>query len=120
MEDLGNEFIKKLPVILDIYHLSNLVGIKYNLLKDILSNKDKYYHFFYISKKMGGKRKIEAPNEVLALLQKYIKNEILDNILVSEYAFGFVKEKNILLNAKRHLNQEMILNIDLENFFSDN
>lgn len=44
MEDLGNEFIKKLPVILDIYHLSNLVGIKYNLLKDILSNKDKYYH----------------------------------------------------------------------------
>lgn len=117
MEDLENKFVNKLPVILDIYHLSNLVGIKYNLLKDILSNKDKYYHTFYISKKMGGKRKIEAPNEVLASLQKYIKNEILDNILVSEYAFGFVKEKNILLNAKSHLNQEMVLNIDLENFF---
>ena len=45
------------------------------------------------------------------------KEKILENITISEKAYGFVKNKSIKTNAKEHLNKEKILNIDLKDFF---
>ena len=50
-------------------------------------------------------------------MQQYINQFILSNIPIHEKAFGFIKEKSIYDNARIHINQECILNIDLDNFF---
>lgn len=104
------------PFIMNTYHLSNILGIKWEAFKDIVNNSNKLY-YFYISKKSGGKRIISMPNEDLLTVQKRVKEKILDNILVHENAYGFIKNKSIKENARRHLNKEMILNIDLKDFF---
>ena len=108
---------KNSEIILNTYHFSNLVGIKWNTLKKIIDDPDKFYYNFQISKKTGGKRPINVPNNSLELCQKYIKEKILDNVKLHSAAHGFVNNKSIITNAKVHVNSEMILNIDLKNFF---
>lgn len=106
------------PVILDTYQLSNVLGIKWEELKKIINESQKLYYDFYISKKRGGKRQISMPNKKLKETQKLIKEKILENIKISDDANGFTRNKSIITNAKVHLNQEKILNIDLKDFFS--
>ena len=107
----------KSKVILNTYHLSNLIGIKWNYFKELINNPEKYYHQFNITKKSGGFREICAPNYYIDLCQRFIKEEILDDIKISKFAHGFAEEKSIITNAKKHLNQEVVLNIDLKDFF---
>lgn len=108
---------KNSEVILNTYHFSNLVGIKWNTLKKIIDNPDKFYYNFQISKKTGGKRTINVPNSSLELCQKYIKEKILDTVELHSSAHGFANGKSIITNAREHVNSEMILNIDLKDFF---
>ena len=49
---------KGVPIILNTYQLSNVLGIKWKSLKKIISNSQKMYYDFNISKRNGGKRKI--------------------------------------------------------------
>ena len=107
----------KVPFIMNTYHLSNILGIKWKNLKNIINNSEKLYYNFNISKKSGGKRTISMPNKELLIVQKKIQEEILDNVTIHDNAYGFVKNKSIVDNAKKHLNKEMILNIDLKDFF---
>ena len=104
-------------IILNSFHFSNLVGIKWKLLKKIINNTDDFYYNFEISKKSGGKRKINVPSKPLALCQKFIKEEILDNIKIHNASHGFSFNRSIISNAKMHLNREIVLNIDLKDFF---
>ena len=58
------------PIILNTYQLSNVLGIKWKLLKKVIDNSQKMYYDFNISKRNGGKRKISMPNEVLKEIQQ--------------------------------------------------
>ena len=104
-------------IILNSYHFSNLVGIKWECIKKIIDAPEKNYYNFEISKKSGGKRVINVPNEPLTLCQRYIKEKILDYIPIHDSANGFASNKSIITNANNHINKEMILNIDLKDFF---
>lgn len=108
---------KHLPVIINKYHLSNVLGIRWSPLKDIIKNINKNYYNFNISKRSGGKRKISMPSGSLMYIQYLIKEEILSKIIISNNATGFTKNKSIITNAKIHINQEKLLNIDLKDFF---
>lgn len=80
--------------------------------------KGKRYHKFSIPKKGGGTREILAPCKSLKILQQKL-NYIMSLIYRPKYnVHGFVKERGIVSNAKRHLNKKYILNFDLQNFFS--
>lgn len=105
------------PIILNTYQMSNILGIRWELLKKVINNSQKMYYNFNISKRNGGKRKISMPNEVLKEIQALIKEKILKNIKISDKANGFVEKKSIVTNAKEHLNKDKILNIDLKDFF---
>lgn len=105
------------PIILNTYQMSNVLGVKWELLKKVINNSQKMYYDFNVSKKSGGKRKISMPNEILKEVQILIKDKILKNINISDKANGFVEKKSIITNAKEHLNKEKILNIDLKDFF---
>ena len=42
---------KGMPIILNSFHLSNLAGLKWNVIRVLIDDNVKSYHKFYISKK---------------------------------------------------------------------
>ncbi len=76
-----------------------------------------HYQQFYLEKKTGGQRLISAPMPKLKQAQYWILQHILDKINVSSQAHGFVKQRSIISNAKPHIAQATIINMDLKDFF---
>ncbi len=76
-----------------------------------------HYVSFDIRKKSGGVRTLSSPHRSLAAAQNWILRQILDRLPTEPAAHGFVPGRNILSNAKSHVGKEVVLNMDLENFF---
>lgn len=106
-----------LPVIFDTKHLSLLLGIDAGDLTRMVFAQDKFYSTLYIPKKSGGTRELSIPSVELKYIQRWILDNILCHIRVSECAVGFCAGKSILDNAKKHLNQHCIINMDIKDFF---
>ncbi|HSH01185.1 MAG TPA: retron St85 family RNA-directed DNA polymerase [Anaerolineae bacterium] len=75
------------------------------------------YQTFKIRKKRGGWRTIEAPNDQLKGLQRLVYQKLLKELPLHEAATGFVAGKSIVDNARPHVGQEVVINIDLKDFF---
>ena len=77
----------------------------------------KAYTAFEIAKKSGGNRSILAPKTPLKIIQQKL-NQVLKSIYQPKPStHGFVVEKSIVTNAKQHLRQRYVLNLDLKDFF---
>lgn len=94
----------------------SLSTIKYLTFHRKVSRKS-HYHTFEMPKKSGGKRKISAPKPQLKYFQQWILENILNKIIPGEVVHGFTFKKSIVTNAEPHLNKEIIINIDLQDFF---
>ncbi len=109
---------KGFPVIFNLRHLRKSLKIrKYEQNCFFGKERSRNYQIFFIPKKSGKWRKIEAPCDRLKLIQKWIKNEILEKLIISDYAKGFKKECSIFQNAVEHINQELVINVDIQDFF---
>lgn len=76
------------------------------------------YSTFDIPKKTGGVRTIHAPNRGLKQIQRCL-NIIFQSLYVpNKNAYGFVPSKSIADNAKVHIGQLYVYNIDLKDFFT--
>lgn len=75
------------------------------------------YKEFKIPKKKGGYRLISSPNSELMTLQRKIVDEILSLFSVSQYCHSYKKAHNIKTNSIYHLNQDLVLKVDIKNFF---
>ncbi len=75
------------------------------------------YHSFAIAKKSGGKRVINAPVPALKRIQRMIKMALESIYTPLPQVTGFVAGKNIVDNARLHLNKKYVYNIDLKDFF---
>ncbi len=84
------------------------------------ADKKKHYRKFDIPKKSGGTREIHAPSTPLKIIQQKL-NQILQAVYIPKASVhGFVRDKGILTNAKRHLEngrKRYIFNLDLKDFF---
>lgn len=106
------------PVIYNLRHLRQLLGIHKSAQDRLFGDKKcDSYGVFHIPKKNGGLREIEAPNEELKRIRLWIKENILDKFSVSQFAKGFVKGVSIYDNAVQHTGKELVVNIDLKDFF---
>lgn len=104
------------PVIFELEHLAVLLGVEKNYLYRVMYKSREFYRTF----KIGGKEKkrlINSPYPILSYVQSWIKKHILENIEVSEQAYGYVKSRSILDNAKLHLGCSQLLKLDLKDFF---
>jgi len=106
-----------LPVIYSLPHLCMLMRDINRKVPKIISSRNSYYATFKIKKRSGGKREISAPFVPLRDIQQWIYQNILSKVPIHPSAYGFVKDKSIVDNAKVHLNQQFIINIDLLDFF---
>jgi retron-type reverse transcriptase len=128
MADIKKQVFKKALVknyglfaIEDAKDLASKMGISLRDLRFVtytqkLSSSSHYVHFS-MPKKTGGSREISAPKPKLKALQYWILEHILNKITVNDYAHGFVSKRNILSNALPHVNQSVVINCDVQNFF---
>ena len=113
--------IQALPVIESSIQLATMMGISINELRFLSYkrsvSKVSHYQHFSIPKKTGGLRDIAAPMPRLKRAQYWILENILNIPVVRPEAHGFVKAHSIATNAEKHVAKDVVINIDLENFF---
>ena len=118
-EEIINSFLS----LRTVYDFSLLIKFNY---EDIWIAAEKpLYRSFFIPKKKGGFREIEAPHQQLKSIQKKLNFYLqkIYNSLLPESSHGFIVKskgsdaRNIRSNASLHLNKKHVLNIDLKDFF---
>ena len=92
-----------------------LKNLAYNLY---VITEDKRYVEFSIKKKRGGERSISAPITGIKVIQRRLVDILLEIYGDRGGVYGFLKQKNIKLNAQKHLYKKVILNVDLKDFFN--
>lgn len=111
----------KLPAIATAEELSKAMNITVAELRFLSFHRTvsriSHYKRFYIPKKTGGKRLISTPMPRLKTAQYWVLENILSKVAVKDVAHGFVKSKSIVTNATPHLKAEVVINIDMKDFF---
>src|SRR5688572_1476395 len=112
---------KGLPVFDDVVDLAKATGVTIGQLRFLTYHRKiattSHYVRFSVPKKSGGRRIISAPMPRLKALQYWVLENILNKVPVHDAANGFVPQRNILSNAANHLAKDVVLNIDLKDFF---
>ena len=85
----------------------------------ISNNIEKNYKIYKIKKRNGKYRTIYEPNKTLKQIQKRILVNILNNKKISKYAKAYHKGIGLKDNAIPHVNKEMILKLDIKDFFEN-
>jgi len=86
-------------------------------LKYILYAKKNWYNVFEIKKKSGGIRKITSPHRHLKQIQRLLNICFNACFIPMPTATGFVSDRSIVDNAKKHVRKKYVYNIDLKDFF---
>jgi len=81
------------------------------------TNPASHYHRFFIPKRSGGKREINAPSETLKAIQRKILQQLVYTYRVHHCAHGFVADRNIRTCAEPHIGAKCVVNIDIKDFF---
>ena len=91
---------------------SEFLRYKTDKLGNKRRNKPKYSQFgeFW-------SRTINPPKEELKELQKRINSYLVENIQMPSYAFGGIKRKDNIRNARFHKGQKFVFQTDLKDFF---
>ncbi|MFA1642829.1 retron St85 family RNA-directed DNA polymerase [Chryseomicrobium imtechense] len=105
------------PATLTVQDLLTLFQLSEKNLYKFTNRPKHYYRTFSIPKRTGGFRTIEAPTPLL----KKIQHQILENFLaphpVSRFAKAYKKGATLKEMARFHVNQQMVVRIDLTDFF---
>ncbi|HHD7445149.1 TPA: reverse transcriptase family protein [Citrobacter braakii] len=112
---------QNLPLLADSQALAMAMGITLNELRFLCFQKDvsriNHYRRFTLVKKSGGERLISAPMPRMKRAQYWILENILNRVTLHDAAHGFVPGRSILSNALPHVNQAIVVNLDMQNFF---
>ena len=113
-KELCNEFLLSL-------HLFTCNDKKKYLkvLYAISNNIENNYKIHKIKKRNGDYRTIYEPNPLLKEIQRNILLNILENKTISHYAKAYHKNISLRDNALPHQNKNIILKLDIKNFFEN-
>ncbi|MFH0944890.1 MAG: reverse transcriptase family protein [Planctomycetota bacterium] len=76
-----------------------------------------HYRARILKKKNGGQRLVLAPRPKLKAAQRWILRSILDQLPPPPCAHGFVRGRSIRSNAEPHVGRDMVIGMDLHDFF---
>lgn len=108
----------RLAHIADFRALAEVLGVPQKTLWHLAnSGRDSAYVTYAIPKKRGGTREISAPSDFLKTVQRRLLA-----LLESAYdppvsVHGFVRDRSIVSNSKRHVGSRWTLNLDLTDYF---
>lgn len=119
--DLEKLKINNLTTYNNPLELATNMGVSLGLLRFLSFSrkvaKVSHYVRFQVPKKTGGFRTISSPMPKLKNAQYWILDNILKKIAINEKAHGFVDKKSIITNATPHLKADILINMDLKDFF---
>ncbi len=98
-------------------HLAHLLDITPSQLNRLALDIDTHYRQFHIPKNNGRMRRIDSPKPQLKKIQRKILDMIIHPVRLNAHAEGYVRRKSIVTNARRHVGKEIVLKMDLSNFF---
>ena len=107
----------RLPEISNRQQLADLLDLPDETLETLLDSVEGEYQIFRIPKRSGGTRRIAAPSRRLLRCQRRITAYILYAVSPHSAAHGFVRYRGILENASAHLDKDLVLKLDLVDFF---
>lgn len=88
-----------------------------NLLEDS-KFFDPFYHSYLVPKKRGGFREIFAPTNELKAVQRKIADFLVINKKQNlNVSFGFELNTNMVVGARKHVNKQVVINLDIKDFF---
>ncbi len=79
--------------------------------------KSRLYRQFNIKKRNGEPRAISAPTKPLKAVQRRVAAALYEIHRPRSCVFGFVNDRGILCNARRHVGHRWLLRVDLQDFF---
>lgn len=98
--------------------IEKLTGASMSTLEDIKANTNLYYISYKIRKaNKKGFRYIDAPNDKLKLIQRNLVKNLFSKVKVADEAHGFTFKKSAVTNAQHHLGNNILLSIDIKDFF---
>lgn len=105
------------PVLFDQAHLAWATGVPSSVIAAMRRRPGSFYSEFRIPKRGGGSRVITAPSPALKQIQSWIHREIISQLEVHDACHGFVSGRSIVTNAEPHANEDIVLKLDLRDFF---
>lgn len=109
----------RLPVIKSVNHLLDVLGLSdeediyfYSFNRSVFS-----YNSFYIPKRNGEKRLIEAPCKELKIVLKAIDSVFFRHFELSPSCCAYIRGRSIIDNAFPHLGAKTLLKFDIHDFF---
>ena len=122
IKDASNRLIEnKLPLLNKHTELADAVNLTVPQLKGLCYQRDVAtnlaYSHFTIAKRNGTARQIWSPIPRLKFVQRWILHNILNNLTTHGAAHGFVRGKSIVTNAAVHSNSELLIKLDVKDFF---
>lgn len=84
-----------------------------------INELDFTYKEINITKANGGERLISVPNDSLKEVQSKLLKALYKNYIgiVDSYSHAYIKGKSIWTNAAPHVNQEVVIKLDIKDFF---
>ena len=122
VKDAHNRLIEnKLPLITKHTDLAEAFNLSVPQLKGLCYQRDVAtnlsYSHFTINKRNGEPRQIWSPIPRLKFVQRWILDKILNNLMTHGAAHGFVRGKSIVTNAAVHSNSDILIKLDVKDFF---
>lgn len=110
-----------LPVLASAEELARAMGVEVKALRFLAYNRRvsrvSHYRCFLLAKKTGGHRLISAPMPRLKKAQTWVLEHILEKVALHGAAHGFVVGRSIVSNARPHVGADVVINLDLKDFF---
>lgn len=121
-KNASNRLIEnKLPLISKHTQLASAVNLTVPQLKGLCYQQEVAsnipYTHFTINKRNGTPRQIWSPIPRLKFVQRWILENILNNLMTHGAAHGFVRGKSIVTNATVHCNSALLIKLDVKDFF---
>ena len=114
---IGRLTSQNLPPILSPEHFSHVTNVKIESLFAMSNSSESFYRSFFIPKKSGGLRRIDAPLPSLSHVQRSLLDNILQFVPLHPSAKAYRVGQSTFDNARFHRSQKLVLRIDVKNFF---
>ena len=88
-----------------------------SLQAKVTERKLHHYNYFWVPKRSGSLRLIEAPKPRLKEIQRKILKEILNRVPPHSCAHGFSRGRSTRSYAEPHVGRDAVLRLDLKDFF---
>jgi len=88
------------------------------LERSVASERLRNYRYAWLPRRGAPPRAIERPKSMLKAAQRRVLREVLDAIPAHDAAHGFVAGRSARSHAALHTRAELVLRLDLEDFFA--